>query len=328
MTGLYQLVERPGQVPDAVLRPVDGGADRVFSTRYRTVDIGTTKPTADLTGTLPGSTLIPVSGMTNTVAGYFENYDFQGPFINQAPGVTVLRNCRIRRLVDPGSATGVVTNQRFDSFLVLIDCEISCTVSTPFVTGVLGGNITALRCKVHDVVDMFGIYCTDTDPTGPTNTVIEGCYGYDLTYYSPDASHVDTDNNTHNDGIQLQGGSGMVARGNWFDMTQGPLSYYDPVLGHPSGGLIGQGVTVTPTRGATHSFLIEANWLNHGIRGVIAEGPLVNISGSVVGNRFGRAILDNPAAPYGPIVTRTGFFTAAGNVYDDDGSPATIYYRS
>lgn len=338
---LFYTRPRPEGV-GALLRPMMGGPDRAFNTRYRDVTVGATKPGPDNTGVLPGSNLRRISSsivIPETSTGeVFENLDISGRILNQGNGTTIIRNCRIHLDVAPEANTAVVTNQRPSASTILIDCELYSTVSSRLVNGILGGNIYALRTKIHDTVDFASIYCVGGDnPDGPTNTTFEACYGYDLLYYSPDPTHAGTDNNTHNDGIQIQGGGGTVARGNFFDMTEGPLSYFNEAGGgHPSYGIIGQGVTITPVRGATHGFLVENNWFDHGMRGIIAEGTAGLISGTVRNNKFGRNIYTSPSTFHGPIVSRPGWFegfpatsglATQGNVYEDTNEPVPVLYR-
>lgn len=342
MPALFQLRERPGQVPSAVLRPFGPGGEVAFNTRYRDFEIGVTKPDATNTGPLPGSVLRRVNGsiiIPETSTGeFFENLDIFGRVLNQGNGVTTLRNCRIHVDDAPSTNTGVITNQRATAYTVLIDCEIYGTVSTRHLNGFLGGNTRFLRCKFHDTVDFMSVYTPDAaNPDGPTNVSVEGCYGYDLLYYSPDPTHAGTDNNTHNDGVQIQGGAGTIVRGSRFDMTEGPRSYWGPEDGgHPSGGIIGQGVTITPVRGSTHGSIIEHNWFDYGMRGIIAEGTAGLISAKVQGNRFGSNIYTNPATFHGPIVSRAGWFegfpavsgpATQGNVYESNGTPVPVLYR-
>lgn len=342
MASLYQLRERPSRVPPAVLIPFAGGPEEAFNTRYRDVQVGVTKPNASNTGILPGTVLQRVNGsivIPETSKGEtFENLDIHGRILNQGIGVTVLRNCRIHLDEIPTANTGVVNNQRPGAFTVLVDCEIYSTVSTRLVNGFLGGNTRFLRCKFHDTVDFMSVYNPDNDnPDGPTNVVVEACYGYDLLYYSPDPTHIGTDNRTHNDGVQIQGGSGTIVRGSRFDMTEGPLSHVDLAAGGAlSEGLIGQGVTITPVRGSTHGNLIENNWFDYGIRGIIAEGSAGLISGTVRGNKFGENIITDHKNFHGPIVARSGWFAgfpatsglATGkNVYESTGAPVPVLYR-
>lgn len=342
MTAAFLVRDRPGYPAQMILRPFGGGPDRLFNTRYRDVVVGETKPNATNTGTLPGSTLRKVTGsivIPESSAGeVYENMDIGGRILNQGVGVTVVRNSKIHLDEIPTANTGVITNQRPNAYTILIDCEIYSTVTSRLVNGFLGGNTTFLRCKFHDTVDFMSVYNPDNDnPDGPTNVVVEACYGYDLLYYSPDPTHIGTDNRTHNDGVQIQGGAGTVVRGNRFDMTEGPLSHVDLAAGGAfSEGLIGQGVTITPVRGSTHGNIIEQNWFDYGIRGVIAEGSAGLISAKVRNNRFGQNIVTNPAAAHGPIVARTGWFegfpaapgpAGQGNVYEATGESVPVYYR-
>jgi hypothetical protein len=80
-----------------------------------------------------------------------------------------------------------------------------------WVNGINGHDFTLLRCDISQVVDGAGLYNTFA-PGTDLRVKIQSSYIHDLAYYSPDPNH--SDNQTHNDGIQVQGGLGAVIQGN------------------------------------------------------------------------------------------------------------------
>lgn len=338
-TQLYRVRPNPGDASKLVLRPFAGGLDKPFNTRWRDVTIGSTKPSAATTGVLPGSALTVMGGdQTLTTPGVYRNIDFQGHVYCRSMGLEFY-NCRFR-----GGADG----------LNLVDCTrpntsalfVDCTFRPDFVTvnrvGIFGGNYRAIRCQVSNCTDFFGVVTptgngTSLTPNDPTNVIIEGCYGYDFLYWSPDPSHADTDNATHNDGVQIHGGSGTIIRGNYFNMTESPDSTVE-AGGHPSNNLYGQGVTLTPVVGNISNVLIEKNWLSNGVAGFIAVGSPYTLQAAVKNNRFGPV---NPRTIDGITAARrvivrvgdtidnfplvTGPDTVAGNINLEDGTPVTVW---
>ena len=106
--------------------------------------------------------------------------------------------------------------------------------------GVFGHDFSAKRCHVRYTTDGFGVFNT-ASPTGPLNTQILGCIVENLVRFSPDLSHTD---GTHNDCVQVQGGSGLIVRGNLLS------SYLDPDRGN-TGGLNRQTPSHTTGNAAT-----------------------------------------------------------------------------
>lgn len=319
-----------------------GLPDLIINDRWLTFIVGVTKPTAANTGVFDEDALSVVNGdLLITEPGVYINLDIKGRVrIQFDEGLAIFYNCRIAPQTDPGTNTAAVINQR-RAMLWLIDCDLTTNVYTWTTNGFLGGNVWALRCKISHVVDFFQIYCTDsTDETGPTGAVIEGCYGEDFLYVSPDPTHADDDNATHNDGVQILGGSGTIVRGCNFQMTESPNSVVGPG-GQPSGGAYGQAVTITPARAAILGFLVELNWADHGVAGTIVVGAAADIEGTIRLNRYGVNIDPSLKGDNGPIIIHrdvslegmpaapAGTYTDSvnGNVNDPAGTPAAIYRR-
>ena len=185
------------------------------------------RPSADNTGVPAGTTLTanyPSGGrLSVTVAGtIIEDQDIYGQVYVAAKDV-IIRRCRIRGRAATGNEGLVQTTSASAVNVLVEDCEITPDYPSYWLTGVLGANYTVRRCNIHRSVDGLGGYNTSA-PGQPLNILVEDSYIHDLSYFSPDPNHP-TDNQTHNDGFQIQGGTGAIVRRNYFS------SYYATDVG-------------------------------------------------------------------------------------------------
>ena len=175
------------------------------------------EPTQDNTGLLPGTTLTTYSGdLTASTAGaVYDSLDIHGVVKIRAANVT-LNNCRVRGETSWPTTTGAGG---------LVDCtNAACVnatitnnllrpdVASYYAHGIQGHGYTAKWNNVSGVVDFFGVF---NGATGQLNVTIQQNYGWGHSYFTPDPNHASTDNQTHNDGVQIQGGTGpLLIRGN------------------------------------------------------------------------------------------------------------------
>lgn len=92
-------------------------------------------------------------------------------------------------------------------------CTFDPAKPSPYLNALIGHHMNVNRCHARRVVDFIGVYNT----TAPrVDTFITGNYLESLVYYyDPTVGVVHpSDNRTHNDGIQKQGGIGFTCRGN------------------------------------------------------------------------------------------------------------------
>lgn len=228
---------------------------------------GTFEPSYATTGLYDGYSYNTTSGATNlpfvhagdwfiteAVAASLpsrtlQGYKVDGRLVIQAPNVTV-KNCWIRGLATP--ANGLVAGD--DQYL--IDCSDSKCVNFTVKDSVLvpnkgtfgwnaigPRNYTAIRIYTKWTVDSFRCFPAFNSSTlirpqsGPVNIKIYGTFAEELAYFSPDPNH-SNDNRTHNDIMQLEGGSGIEIIGNkWIGRMAGWNSQYS--IGIP--GSIGAG---------------------------------------------------------------------------------------
>lgn len=323
----FMVLDKPD---GALLRPLRGGRDLPFNTRWRDVVVGKTPMGPHNTGIYSGSVLTPVpASISNGMAGIYSNLALNdGRFLNTATGDVTIYNS----LIDFGAVTtsiaGAVTNMAATGGLLnLIDCKVTGHGSTTFRNAIHGWRVHTLRCDISNGVDGMQLRCRDGNEDGDLDVRSHADWFHDFMYISPDPQQ--DDNRTHNDaGMQILGGRNVEMIGSRIDATEGPMSFVGEG-GVPSGGEIGQGVTLTPTNGKIDDVLIQWNQFNYGFRGFIAEGLAERFGDNirVWDNKFGPQILNNPSKFYGPIVSRRSFGIDFRRNVDFDGNPVPIYYR-
>ena len=161
-------------------------------------------------------------------------------------------------------------------------CTFTPAQRSFYLNALIGHHMTVRRCYAAGVVDFVGSYNTHAPAT---DNVIEGNYLSWLVRYETD--HVHTDG-THNDGIQHQGGSGLVVRGNFL---WGRMFYEDgaTVPTGDYGTRPAQGVLVQQNvqTGTACNPVIENNW----VRGW--QHPIVVKTRSSGGTAYNATITNN-----------------------------------
>jgi hypothetical protein len=153
--------------------------------------------------------------------------------------------------------------------------------------GVYGLGYTARRLNVHhnggDGLKHQG------------NGAVENCWVH----------HLGTEVGSHADGVQIMSGSGIVIRGNYFDM---PINQ--------AGSDSNSAVFIRTAFGPIDNIIIDANWMNGGNYTVYSVGykGVIPTRVRITNNRFGRDYR------YGTLDTE-GDAIASGNVWDDSGLP-------
>lgn len=285
--------------------------------------LGTTQPDATNTGQIASGLPITYGDITVSVAGtVIDGQRIVGRVKVQAANVTI-QNCEI------------VGNGYSGGNTALIDCNnsaaVNCTITNNLLhqdvsTGnlwtdaVIGHDYTATRNHIYNVVDGFGAY-NSGNPGAAANVNIFGNYVHDLCFFSPDSNH--SDNHTHNDGVQIQGNTGIVIRGNALFINA------STTLGNPSQSgtgysadtylpaVTGQCVTGSPNVSQISAVTIDQNWMDYGSRGIVfikgsfAAGAL----GSCTGNRFGSHLHSSTTAVQIDVNAGQTFDTFSGNTW-------------
>lgn len=298
--------------------------------------IGATKPDATNTGVMPSvftSTL--VGDQTITVAGTVIDSTFiTGRILVRAANVTIT-NTKVVSNGYGGTAgvnTALIDCNHVNAVNVTIDnCLLyqDPTLANVSHNGLIGHDYTATRCFVYDVIDGFGVYNNNAGKqAGPTNVVIAGNYVQKLAYFSPDPNH--SDNRTHNDGVQIQGGTGTVIVGNNFNGivsatagTGGTGPATDPYVPNITGHV----VTCTPVIAAISGVDCHSNWLYGGYGGIIVvsnNSTYPSNAGNFNNNRLHGAQQTSTPIQCDNNMTGTTF---TGNVDDSSGSAiAAVLY--
>lgn len=299
--------------------------------------LGVTKPDATNTGCLPGTVFTDVtSDLTITTNDTtFENRRFIGGKVYVKAKRVTFRNCLFLGQQTAGVITDPLVRCHWDVVKdVLFDrCTFGSSAQVGYPdAGILGWNFTAKRCDISRVSDGVRNINPETEYNLGGITV-EGCYIHDLMYVTPSSDGAD--NQTHNDCIQIVGGSDIVLRGNnlsaYVDRSLGKaaqpgiplLNATDPsgqpVTGDPYAWMTA--IAITPDHGDV-SAVIDQNWMSGGqfvlniakkAHGLVAPGV------TVTNNRFAK---DNRLGNYDFLVANAvqPLVTHSGNVFPDGSS--------
>lgn len=170
-------------------------------------ELGVTKPDSTWTGpriAVEDMTVVVGDLIVTTPGQLVKGYHVLGRIQVRAPNVTV-EDCLVElqsgtvlsstvNMIDTTHSGARNTTVRF--------CEVSAAdAPSVWINGIGPKSATVWRSNIHDVVDGMSV----SDSTGNNDPVsIEGSYIHDLFYITPDPTH--SDNQTHRDGIQSQGG--------------------------------------------------------------------------------------------------------------------------
>lgn len=256
-----------------------------------------------------------------------ENQDIYGQVYVAAKNV-IIRKCKIRGR----SATtneGLVQTTSASAVNVLIeDCELTPDFPSYWLTGILGANYTVRRCNINRTVDGLGAYNTSA-PGQPLNVTVEYNWIHDLSFFSPDPNHTN-DNQTHNDGFQIQGGTGAIVRFNYFS------SYYATDVGtnnRPRPQALSC-MLFNNNVGTTGGHVIEDNWFYGGY--VPING--IGVPGVDLGRMWRNEFNGDAGGGGTPNVTITlanstttgdfGVGTANANFFTNKATPILIRYNA
>lgn len=326
---------------------------------------GSYRPDADTTG--PFS---PITGITSTTAMTTINGDFTASantlydkiIFNGRVNVNVagatFKRCIFRGKAAGSTSVGGLVNCSGSGVknLVIEDSLFAPAYPSGYQDGIDGHDFTVRRCQVQDVVDYFGPRNTSVaHPVSgtPLNVVIEQNWAHSMSYWSPDPQK-HNDGQSHNDGIQIQGGTGCVIRGNSIESYYGTAGTAQPgnagspvtpstagtnsspratwpslscmLFNHDTGTSVG-------TLGATGGHTVTDNWFMGAYYSVNTGGAGAVGLGTIHRNRFSKdqAVLSNGTRATivlsaGQLAAGTdcGTGTADANVFDADLSEVKI----
>lgn len=290
--------------------------------------LGSTKPTRANSGLPPGwvpTTTYTTTQTVTTNGATYTDCRFDNYVDIRASDVTFVR-CEFRG-PSPGPAstnsaakcTDVATLRTRFEF-----CDFIARSPTNHFNALSGHDYTAHRCYVKNFVDGFNVYNTAA-PGAASNVRLEGNCVELLSYFSPDPTQ--SDNATHNDCVQHQGGSGTVIVGNTL------AGFVDPAVGNaneppttdgsgnhtggyrysrspiPDGFWANAAIQFNNNVGNSMNVTVDRNWIDGG--GASINVPSTACTGlAITGNRFGQhARLGsgfNIIAPSALVITVTG----------------------
>ena len=241
-----------------------------------------------------------------------ENLRINGRLIIRAADVLV-RNCWVQGAANPSKDNQALvdcTHARCVGF-VIKDSVLAPQTPTYGWNGISGHDYTACRLDIYRTVDGGRVYNGNPGMgSAPSNVVFTSCWIHGMALFAPDPNH--SDNRTHNDIIQIEGGSGTKIIGcrlegyiakSWPRMNPGTS---DPTLRsanvwaapHPysaSGRCVTTScIQITPNVGGVTNLQIDGNWLYGGAVGINAanrcrhSGVNGGNLGAIVNNRFDR----------------------------------------
>lgn len=183
--------------------------------------LGSTFPQASVNaGVDPSITLTPYTGtsaggtLNVTTPTTFTNIDFGTTHIKR--NTTGLRfiNCKFTNSVNGGNIIDLTSAGHTDTYLYR--CTIDNVAQwSPNCSGLVGSGFVAERCVIKNTVDAVDPYVPSSLPDGAINASLKGCVlGPMSWFWAPTTGVVHpSDQKTHNDAVQWQGGRGLNIEG-------------------------------------------------------------------------------------------------------------------
>lgn len=315
--------------------------------------IGSYRPAAATTGVPDGTTLTryPATGtadyVVTTPGKVLDRLDIHGRVVVQAADVTIQR-CVVRGNKATTNTSCIVATAGSCARLLIQDCNLTPEFPSLWLNGVNGHDFTIRRSEIRDVVDFFGLYNTSA-PGTTLRVTIDQNWGHKMAYFSPDPNHsyIDSfgnqtkDNQTHNDGVQFQGGLSATVRGNSFESYYGIAGSAQPSNLGPTPTTAGINKSPRATMpslscfmfnnnvGKTGGHILEDNWLMGAYVPVNCGGaPGVNV-GRMWRNRFSGDSLVMNGVPQtiwlrSDQICDTGDGTSNRNVFDTTGAAVSV----
>lgn len=257
------------------------------------------RPGVGNTGVPAGTVLKVHYGDVNvtTPGAVLDAMDIHGYVKISAPNVRITRSI-IRGGAGATQTTGLVTSYNpANTGLVIEDSELRPKNPTYWIEGAKVQNATFRRVEITGTVDGIGVH--------GDNVRVENSWIHGLRHYTPFPGQ--SDNQTHNDGIQVHLGKGLR------------------VVNSTITGAHNAAVMVTPNTGVVGDLQLVGNWMDNGGCTVnISEKGRGAISGLVINdNKFGRNTRVADCAVIMPLATGAVAVTLR-NVWEDNGTAVRI----
>ena len=252
-------------------------------------------PGASNTGVPPGTELSVVSGdlVIKEDGTVIDSVDVHGYVRVQANNVT------IKRSIIRGGAQATRSNALVAAWwnyknIIVEDSTLVAANAGYHIDGLSGSNITGRRLNIYGVVDPIKVI------GGPFK--LTDSWVHDTLHYEPDPNQ--SDGKTHDDSVQIEGGTNIVLDGNRFEDAHNAA------------------IMVTQNHSVTANVTISNNYLSHGACAVnvTQSGLGVPIVGMrIVSNRFGPGAYGRTCPMRLPL---TSVFSVVGNTWIDTGLEA------
>ena len=316
--------------------------------------LGVDKPTENNTGHDPVNIApLTITSSHSPVSGQaYANLEIRNRIDGFNKGNVTYRNCWFRGdSVSPTGTVGLVTLYRAHlRGWKFYDCSFSPLVRSPWWIGIVGYGFELIRCKIWGVVDPSETYLqAGTSAAGPLDVRFAQCLLYDHAFFPPpgsaraladpaaaliNSSNTPSDG-SHSDGIQWQGGDGMIVEGctirNTIQASDQPNN---------SGGTSGTAaLMIFPDAQPISGGIIRKNWLSGGgVTVQVGDKPLKNRIitnvGQIDDNKFEGAqqfppwdIILKPSTSQNTGWTQAGFTAGwTGNVKTYGGGAAAPWY--
>lgn len=223
-----------------------------------------------------------------------DGLEIKGYLKINASNVTV-RNTMIRGGVANGPGFSALVSAYGDHRnFVIEDSTLIAANPSGYMDGLKGRNFTARRVDISNVVDTALVF--------GDNVTVEDSWFHGNRHYTPWPSA--PDNQTHNDSLQIQGGTNIKVRNNTFEGSQNTA------------------MMITQDYSRTSNVEVSGNWLSGGQCTVNlsekGKGPIANFR--VINNKFGKQGISGCAV----IAPASSNVTMSGNVWEATGQPVSI----
>ncbi|WP_339569124.1 hypothetical protein [Pseudokineococcus sp. 5B2Z-1] len=254
------------------------------------------KPGAATTGVPDGTKLTRHDGdlVITTPGARYDSLDVHGFVVVRAPDVTITRS-----LIRGGRQTGnrglvTVDDSRSRNFTIE-DSTLKPDHPSVWYDGIKGSGFTARRVDISGTVDNIKIYGDDV--------LVEDSWLHDSRWFASDPNQ--GGGPTHNDGVQVLGGSRITFRGN-------------SITGASNGA-----VQVTQDYSPVMGLTFVGNWLSGGTCSVKInhKGEASRPQVAVRDNRFG---LGQSIAGCAVLATSRTDLSSSGNVWDATSLPIVV----
>lgn len=254
------------------------------------------KPGAANTGVPDGTRLTVHDGDINVTKDgtVLDSMDIRGFVRINADDVTI-KNSIIRGGYGSSKNLSLVAAYWNHSNLVIQDSTLAAQHPSYWIDGIKASSFTLRRVDIYDVVDSVQVINSG-------HATITGSWLHDNEHFVSDP--LQADGFSHDDNIQVQGGSSSVIEGNTLE------------------GAYNSGVMVTQNASAVSGLQISDNWLSGGactvnVTQAGADTPIAGLS--ITGNRFGPSRYGTTCPM---LVPGTSSMKISDNVWDATGEPA------